>query len=156
MRKSVSPSFGRTATRLMVAALLASVATGCSSDVSRFGGLFSSSGQDNMTTSSVPRRTLFGGVNPVPRGSVGNGGQMAATNGLSTAFVQQVAAVALAQIVYFATRPFMLQHLTAGAFATLFLCMGGILPSLKRLTTVQSSMVSLAVMTGINLSSMMP
>ena len=61
MRKSVSPSFGRTATRLMAAALLASVATGCSSDASRFGGLFSSSGQDNMTTSSVPRRTLFGG-----------------------------------------------------------------------------------------------
>ena len=58
----------------LVAALLASVATGCSSDVSRFGGLFSSSGQDNMTTSSVPRRTLLGG-NPVPRGNVGNGQQ---------------------------------------------------------------------------------
>ncbi len=75
MRKSVSPSFGRTATRLIAAGLLASVATGCSSDVSRFGGLFSSSGQDNITTSSVPRRTLFGS-NPVPRGTVGNG-QMA-------------------------------------------------------------------------------
>ena len=80
MRKSVSPSFGRTATRLMAAALLASVATGCSSDVSRFGGLFSSSGQDNITTSSVPRRTLFGGGgNPVPRGDIGNGGQQYAT-----------------------------------------------------------------------------
>ena len=64
----------------MAAALLASVATGCSSDVSRFGGLFSSSGQDNMTTSSVPRRTLFGGGgNPVPRGDVGNGGQQYAS-----------------------------------------------------------------------------
>lgn len=78
MRKSVSPSFGRTATRLVAAALLASVATGCSSDVSRFGGLFSSSDQDNITTSSVPRRTLFG-REPVPRSTVGNGGQYAAT-----------------------------------------------------------------------------
>ena len=71
----------------MAAALLTSVATGCSSDVSRFGGLFSSSGQDNMTTSSVPRRTLFGGGggNPVPRGDVGNGGQQyAAGNQMGT------------------------------------------------------------------------
>jgi murein DD-endopeptidase MepM/ murein hydrolase activator NlpD len=83
MRKSVSPSFARTATRLAVAALLASVATGCSSDVSRFGGLFSSSGQDNMTTSSVPRRTLFGG-DPVPRGNVGNGQQLVAVDQTGT------------------------------------------------------------------------
>src|SRR5690348_2020554 len=65
--------------------------------------------------------------------------KVAATNGLSTAFVQLAAAIALALIVFFATRPFMLNHLTAGAFATLFLCMGGIMPSLKRLTTVQSN-----------------
>jgi murein DD-endopeptidase MepM/ murein hydrolase activator NlpD len=67
----------------MVAALLASAATGCSSDVSRFGGLFSGSGQDNITTSSVPRRTLFGGgdTNPVPRGDIGNGGQQYASGG---------------------------------------------------------------------------
>lgn len=66
--------------------------------------------------------------------------KVAATNGLSTAFVQLVAAFALALIVFFATRPFMMNsRLTAGAFATLFLCMGGILPSLKRLTTVQAS-----------------
>jgi murein DD-endopeptidase MepM/ murein hydrolase activator NlpD len=63
----------------MAAALLASVATGCSSDVSRFGGLFSSSGQDNITTSSVPRRTLFGN-NPVPRGTVGNDQQFASAD----------------------------------------------------------------------------
>jgi murein DD-endopeptidase MepM/ murein hydrolase activator NlpD len=87
MRKSVSPSFGRTASRLVVAALLASVATGCSSDVSRFGGLFSSSGQDNITTSSVPRRTLFGGggeTSPVPRGTVGNGQQFATGDQMGT------------------------------------------------------------------------
>ena len=63
-------------TRLVAATLLASVATGCSSDVSRFGGLFSSSGSDNITTNSVPRRTLFGS-DPVPRETVGNGQQFA-------------------------------------------------------------------------------
>ncbi len=66
--------------------------------------------------------------------------KVAATNGLSTAFVQLAAAIALALIVFFATRPFMLNaKLTAGAFTTLFMCMGGILPSLKRLTTVQAN-----------------
>ncbi|MGH8184840.1 MAG: lipid A export permease/ATP-binding protein MsbA [Rhodanobacteraceae bacterium] len=66
--------------------------------------------------------------------------KVAATNGLSTAFVQLAAAIALALIVFFATRPFMLNSkLTAGAFTTLFMCMGGIMPSLKRLTTVQSN-----------------
>lgn len=67
----------------MAAALLASVATGCSSDASRFGGLFSSSGSDNITTSSVPRRTLFGS-NPVPRGTVGNGQQFATADQMGT------------------------------------------------------------------------
>ena len=66
--------------------------------------------------------------------------KVAATNGLSTAFVQLAAAIALALIVFFATRPFMVHSgLTAGGFMRLFMCMGGILPSLKRLTTVQSS-----------------
>jgi subfamily B ATP-binding cassette protein MsbA len=66
--------------------------------------------------------------------------KVAATNGLSTAFVQLAAAIALALIVFFATRPFMLHSgLTAGGFMRLFMCMGGILPSLKRLTTVQSN-----------------
>ncbi|MGH8190670.1 MAG: lipid A export permease/ATP-binding protein MsbA [Rhodanobacteraceae bacterium] len=66
--------------------------------------------------------------------------KIAATNGVSTAFVQLVAAVALAIIVFVATRPFMTGFgLTAGAFATVFMCMGGILPSLKRLTTVQAN-----------------
>lgn len=66
--------------------------------------------------------------------------KVAATNGLSTAFVQLAAAIALALIIFFATRPFMMnRHLTAGGFTTLFMCMGGILPSLKRLTTVQAN-----------------
>ena len=54
--------------------------------------------------------------------------KVAATHGLSSAFVQLAAAIALALIVYFATRPFMLDSkLTAGAFTTLFMCMGGIM-----------------------------
>jgi subfamily B ATP-binding cassette protein MsbA len=66
--------------------------------------------------------------------------KVAATNGLSTAFVQLAAAIALALIVFFATRPFMADRgLTAGGFMRLFMCMGGILPSLKRLTTVQAN-----------------
>jgi len=83
MRKSVSPGFGRTALRLCVAALMAGVATGCSSDVSRFGGLFSSS--DNITTSSIPRRSIIGG-DPVPRGSVGNGGYATAARAVDQPF----------------------------------------------------------------------
>jgi subfamily B ATP-binding cassette protein MsbA len=66
--------------------------------------------------------------------------KVAATNGLSTAFVQFAAAVALALIVWIATRPFMTTHgLTAGSFMRVFMCMAGILPSMKRLTTVQSN-----------------
>ncbi|HEX7325110.1 MAG TPA: lipid A export permease/ATP-binding protein MsbA [Rhodanobacteraceae bacterium] len=66
--------------------------------------------------------------------------KVAATNGVSTAFVQLVAAIALALIVFVATRPFMVKFgLTEGGFAQIFLCMGGILPSLKRLTTVQAT-----------------
>lgn len=79
MRNSVSPGFGRTALRLCAAALLAGVASGCSSDVSRFGGFFS--GSDNITTASIPRRSLIGG-DPVPRGDVGNGGYAAASQPL--------------------------------------------------------------------------
>ncbi|MBD9372162.1 peptidoglycan DD-metalloendopeptidase family protein [Rhizobium sp. ARZ01] len=75
MRKSVSPSFGKIAPRILVAVLLAGAATGCSSDATRFGGLFSST--DDITTNSTPRRTIFGG-NAVPRGDVNSGGQSVA------------------------------------------------------------------------------
>jgi murein DD-endopeptidase MepM/ murein hydrolase activator NlpD len=60
---------GKSAVRLLAAVLLASAATGCSSDASRFGGLFSKS--DNLTTSSVPNNNV-----PVPRNDV-QGGSMA-------------------------------------------------------------------------------
>lgn len=70
MRKFVSPGVGKSTIRLCVAVLLAGVATGCSSDASRFDGLFSRS--DNITTNSIPRDAT-----PVPRGDV-SVGQMAA------------------------------------------------------------------------------
>ncbi|MBX5221593.1 peptidoglycan DD-metalloendopeptidase family protein [Rhizobium sp. NLR8a] len=69
MRFSLSPKFGKSAGNLLVVGLLASTATGCSSDVTRFGGLFSSSGQDQITTSSIPRGGQQG--DPVPRADLG-------------------------------------------------------------------------------------
>ncbi|MCD2181587.1 peptidoglycan DD-metalloendopeptidase family protein [Rhizobium sp. GN54] len=81
MRKSVSPRFARTVPRVLVAVLLAGVATGCSSDATRFGGLFSSS--DDMTTGSIPRSG--GNVGYVPRGDVnGASGAVAANQGYAS------------------------------------------------------------------------
>ncbi|HET6546326.1 MAG TPA: lipid A export permease/ATP-binding protein MsbA [Rhodanobacteraceae bacterium] len=66
--------------------------------------------------------------------------KVAATNGVATALVQVVAALAMAMIIYFATRPSMLAQISPGTFTALILAMGGILPSLKRLTTVQANL----------------
>lgn len=66
--------------------------------------------------------------------------KVAATNALSTSLVQLVAASSLAAIIFFATRPSMLQHMTPGTFMSLISAMLVILPSLKRLTTVQALM----------------
>jgi subfamily B ATP-binding cassette protein MsbA len=63
--------------------------------------------------------------------------KVAATNGIATSTVQLVAAIALALIVYFATH---FKGMTPGTFTSLMLAMGAILPSLKRLTTVQANM----------------
>ena len=63
--------------------------------------------------------------------------KIASTNALSTATVQTLAAVALALIVFLATRPAILSHMSPGTFFAVIMAMGGILPSLKRLTTVQ-------------------
>ncbi|MBX5132565.1 peptidoglycan DD-metalloendopeptidase family protein [Rhizobium lentis] len=69
MRFSLSPKFSKSAGNLLVVGLLASTATGCSSDVTRFGGLFSSSGRDQITTSSIPPSGQQG--DPVPRADLG-------------------------------------------------------------------------------------
>ena len=68
------------------------------------------------------------------------GVKVASTNGLASSMVQLIAAVSLALIIFFATRPSMIDTLSPGAFTALILAMGGILPSLKRLTTVQSNL----------------
>jgi len=74
MESSTSSKFGKTAAKVLVAAFLASAATGCSSDASRFSGLFSS--RDAMTTASVPPRQITGlNSAPVPRGDVAQGRQ---------------------------------------------------------------------------------
>lgn len=77
MRMSNSPKIGKSVAKMFAAALLASVATGCSSDATRFGGLFSS-GPDQMTTASIPSR---GGAvpAPVPQNDMNNGGGYAAS-----------------------------------------------------------------------------
>ncbi|MGK6313547.1 peptidoglycan DD-metalloendopeptidase family protein [Neorhizobium sp. DT-125] len=73
MRMKSLPNSGKSVAKLAVAALLASVATGCSSDATRFSGLFSSS--DNITTASIPQRQGSGayGQAPTPQADLGNG-----------------------------------------------------------------------------------
>ncbi|MGB0132818.1 lipid A export permease/ATP-binding protein MsbA [Dokdonella sp.] len=66
--------------------------------------------------------------------------KIAATNALSTSIVQIVAACALALVIYFATRPNMLETMSPGTFMSLITAMLMMLPSLKRLTTVQAMM----------------
>ena len=66
--------------------------------------------------------------------------KVAAINAVSTSLVQLVAASALAAIIYFATRPEMLGRMSPGTFMSLISAMLLMLPSLKRLTTVQALM----------------
>ncbi|MFD1744236.1 peptidoglycan DD-metalloendopeptidase family protein [Rhizobium helianthi] len=77
MRLNSSSNMGKSAVRIAVAAFLASAATGCSSDATRFAGIFD---KDNLTTASIPKRQGAGayGVAPVPEENVGNGGYQAA------------------------------------------------------------------------------
>ncbi len=73
MRINVSPYIGKSALRVAVAAFLASAATGCSSDVSRFGGFFDRT--ENITTNSIPRRPITGlnGEAPIPSQDIAQG-----------------------------------------------------------------------------------
>lgn len=66
--------------------------------------------------------------------------KIATTNALSTSTIQLVAASALAAIVWRATRPDLLDTMTPGAYMSLITAMLVMLPSIKRLTTVQSTL----------------
>lgn len=66
--------------------------------------------------------------------------KIASTNALSTSIVQIVAACALALVIFFATQPPTLQTMSPGTFMSLITAMLMMLPSLKRLTTVQAMM----------------
>jgi subfamily B ATP-binding cassette protein MsbA len=66
--------------------------------------------------------------------------KVASTNALATALVQFVAACALALVIFLATRPATLRGMSPGTFMSLITAMLIMLPSLKRLTTVQSNL----------------
>ena len=66
--------------------------------------------------------------------------KIASTNALATALVQLVAAGALALVIFLATQPGTLRQMSPGTFMSLITAMLVMLPSLKRLTTVQSNM----------------
>ena len=65
--------------------------------------------------------------------------KISATNALSTALVQLVAACALSLVIFLATRPATLATMSSGTFMSLITAMLVMLPSLKRLTTVQAN-----------------
>jgi len=66
--------------------------------------------------------------------------KVAATNALATALVQLAAACALALVIFLATRPGTLSHMSPGTFMSLITAMLVMLPSFKRLTTVQANL----------------
>jgi subfamily B ATP-binding cassette protein MsbA len=68
--------------------------------------------------------------------------KIASTNAQSSTAIQTVAALALAVMVFLATRPFEIQHMSAGVFITVLTAMGGLMPSLKRLANIQSNIQS--------------
>ena len=65
--------------------------------------------------------------------------KIAATNAAASTAIQTVAAFALAVLVYLGTRPAVIDHITSGVFITVLTAMGAMMPSLKRLTTVQAN-----------------
>ncbi|MGH8113056.1 MAG: lipid A export permease/ATP-binding protein MsbA [Rhodanobacteraceae bacterium] len=65
--------------------------------------------------------------------------KLASTDALAGSVVQFIAAVALAVIVIIATRPTILAGMSPGTFFAVIMATGGIMPSLKRLMTVQAS-----------------
>ncbi|WP_201315266.1 lipid A export permease/ATP-binding protein MsbA [Dyella sp. EPa41] len=68
--------------------------------------------------------------------------KVASTNAQSSTAVQTVAALALAAMVFLATRPGQIEQMSAGVFIAVLTAMGGMLPSLKRLANIQSNIQS--------------
>jgi subfamily B ATP-binding cassette protein MsbA len=66
--------------------------------------------------------------------------RMVATHMLSSSIVQFAAGIALVVLMIVATRPTMLNEITAGTFTAIFFAMIATIPPLKRLTNVQSQM----------------
>jgi subfamily B ATP-binding cassette protein MsbA len=66
--------------------------------------------------------------------------RMVATHLASSSMVQLAAGIALVTLMIIATRPSMLNEISAGTFTAMFWAMVGTIPPLKRLTTVQSQM----------------
>jgi ATP-binding cassette, subfamily B, bacterial MsbA len=65
--------------------------------------------------------------------------KIAATNAMSSTAIQTVAACALAALVYLGTRPSVIDGISPGVFVAVLTAMGTMMPSLKRLTTVQAN-----------------
>ncbi|WP_109125954.1 lipid A export permease/ATP-binding protein MsbA [Dyella sp. C11] len=68
--------------------------------------------------------------------------KIASTNAQSSSAIQTVAALALAVMVFLATRPFEIEKMSAGDFIVVLTAMGGMMPSLRRLANVQSNIQS--------------
>jgi ATP-binding cassette, subfamily B, bacterial MsbA len=66
--------------------------------------------------------------------------KIVSTSALSGSSIQTVASLALAGMVYLASRPGEIDHISPGVFIAVLTAMGGMLSSLKRLTNVQSTM----------------
>ncbi len=66
--------------------------------------------------------------------------RMVATHMLSSSMVQLAAGLAMVILMLAATRPSMLEQITAGTFTSIFFAMVATIPPLKRLTTVQAQL----------------
>jgi subfamily B ATP-binding cassette protein MsbA len=64
--------------------------------------------------------------------------RMVATHLASSSLVQVAAGLAMVVLMLIATRPSLLEHISAGTFTAIFTAMIATIPPLKRLTTVQS------------------
>ncbi|WP_210104637.1 LysM peptidoglycan-binding domain-containing M23 family metallopeptidase [Neorhizobium galegae] len=87
MRLNSSSNMRKSAVRVAVAAFLASAATGCSSDATRFSGLMP--GSDDMTTASIPQRQGAGAYGPAPMPQDDVGGYASASPQPSGGYAQQ-------------------------------------------------------------------